>query len=98
MGLGKTKFIVPLNEHSKKMAPNNIPLCPYIGVVFSYHQRSFLLQEMGENPETHNCTVYKKRETTEHSVLSGVSPPNLSSLGLVALRMLTRLYLMEPSV
>ena len=80
MGLGKTKFIVLLNEHNNKMAPNNIPLYPYVGVVFRYHQRSFLLQEMGKNPETHNCTVYRKQETVEHSILNGMSPPNLFSL------------------
>ena len=33
----------------------------YIRVLFGYHQRSFLLQEIGTNTETHSQTLFMQR-------------------------------------
>ena len=46
-----------------------------------HYQRSFLLQQMGTNIETHRHTTGREGVTSEESAGSGMSPSNLSSRG-----------------
>jgi hypothetical protein len=50
---GKTKYYC-LKESSNNMTPNGILLYSQISAFFSHHQRSFLLQQLGTDTESHS--------------------------------------------
>ena len=85
MDLGGNQIILVYEkkkkQRSNKIIPNDILLYSYIGALFSHHQRSFLLQQMKTNTETHGQTLGRRWETLEYSALNGMSPldPSLHS-------------------
>ena len=66
---------------SNKMTPNDILLYSEIRALLSHHQRSFPLQQMRTNTETHRQTLHREWETLEHSALNKMSPSHHSPQG-----------------
>lgn len=60
------------------MAPNEILLNSQICAMFKYQQRSFLLQKMWTNAETHSQIILREWDTLKHTALKGTSPSNRS--------------------
>lgn len=77
----RRKNTVILREYIYRMTPNDILLYSYISSLLSQNQRSYHLQQMGANTESHNQCVESKR--LQYSSLIWMSPPNSSPKGLV---------------
>jgi hypothetical protein len=67
MGLEENRTVL-LKGHGDIVTFNNIQIHSLIDqVLLSNHQKSFLLQYIGTNPETHNWTMCRKQETLKQS-------------------------------
>lgn len=63
------------------MTPDDILLNSQISVLLIHQQKSFLLQSMARNTETHSRTMCRELETLEFSVINRVLPPKASPHG-----------------
>ena len=63
---------VLLKEHCNKVTANDGLLYPQISALVSSHWRSFFLQQMEVNTETHKWAVYRGWDTVQHSVVNGI--------------------------
>ena len=64
-------------QKKKKKTTNDILLYSYIDTLFNHHQKSFLLQQVGTDTETHSQTLHRDRETLEYTTLNRMSPSTL---------------------
>lgn len=72
--MGKPNITVLLKEHGYKMIFNNVLLKSLISILLSHLQRSFLLQQMGTNTETHTWIMNREWEILKYSAKAPYSP------------------------
>jgi hypothetical protein len=83
--MGKRITTVLLKECSNEVTPNDILIMltdhRSQRALFGHHQRSFSLQQMRTDTETHNWIMCREWKTLKCSVLNGVSLSNPSPQG-----------------